>query len=71
MRITRDFPFVDLRKVLNSLIQIFTRKLLISITIHDATKLRIVCLTKTEGALPSNSQFLMRRTQQKTPRPDK
>ena len=50
--------------------QIFTRKLSISLAIHDATKLRIICLTITEGLLPSNSQFLMKRAQQKTPRPD-
>ena len=34
-------------------------------TIHDATKSQIICLTKTEGLLPSSSQFLMKRTQQK------
>ena len=48
LRITRA-----LRKVLNShTFQIFTSKLWLSITIHDATKSRIICLTKTEGFLP-------------------
>ena len=34
---------------------------MICITIHEATKSRIIWLTKTEGLLPSNSQFLMKR----------
>ena len=59
MRITGDFLFVDLRKVLNSL---YTSRFLLvscrySIRIHETTKSRIICLTKTEGLLPSNSQF--------------
>ena len=63
VRITRDFLFVDLRKELNS---ITSRFLLVScrylyITIHDATKSRIICLTYTEGLFPSNSKFLMKR----------
>ena len=37
--------------------QIFTSKLSISITIHDATKLRIICLTKTEGFFHQISSF--------------
>ena len=36
-----------------------------SITIHDAPKSRIICLTKTKGLLPSNFQFLVKRTQQR------
>ena len=49
VRITRDFLFVDLRKVPNSLTSRFLllSKLSISITIHDATKSRIIFLTKT------------------------
>ena len=72
MRITREFLYVDLRKYGTELtyFQIFARKLLISITIHDTTKSWIISLTKTEGLLPSNSQFLMKKTQQKTPRSD-
>ena len=71
VRITRDFLFVDLRKVLNSLTYRFLRvELSISITIHGATKSRIICLIKTETLLLSNSQFLMKRTKQKTTRPD-
>ena len=39
--------------------QIFTSKLSISITIYDATKSRITCLTKTKGLFTLwNSQFL-------------
>ena len=51
-------------------LQISSNKLLICITIHDATKSWIICLTKPEGLLPSKSQFLMKRTQQKTLRPN-
>ena len=49
---------------------IFTSKLSISITKHVATKSWIIGLTKTEGLLPSNYQFLMKRTQQNTLRLD-
>ena len=70
MRITRDFFFVDLRKKLNSLTSRFRQVSCPCITIHDEIKLRIICLTKTEGLL-SNSLFLMKRTQQKTPRPNR
>ena len=69
VRITRDFLFVDLHMVLNSLTpRFFTRKLPISITIRDATKSQIICFTKTEWPLPSNSQFRMKRTQQRVRR---
>ena len=69
LRITRDFLFLTYVRYWIHF-QIFTSKLWVSMTIHDATKSRIICLTKTEGLLPSNSQFLMKRAQQKTPRPD-
>ena len=64
VRITGDFFFVDLRKKLHSLTD-FYKELSIWIIIHDATKSRIICLTRAEGLLWSNSQFLMNRTQQK------
>ena len=50
IRIIRDFLFGGLRKVLNSLTSRFLRvscRYLLYITIHDATKSRIICLTKT------------------------
>ena len=66
VRITRDFFFVDLPKKLNSLnLKISSGKLCICITIHNATKSRIICLTKTEGLLPSNSQFLIKKDHNK------
>ena len=72
VRITRDF-LVDLHNYGTEFtyFQIFTRKLSISVTIHDATKSWIICLKKKpDGPLPSNFQFLMKRTQQKTLRAD-
>ena len=57
--------FVDLREKLNSLTCRLRHKLSICITVYDITKLQIVCSTKTEGLLLSNSQFLMNSTQQR------
>ena len=65
-RITRDFLFVDLTEELSSgYIYIFTSKLWISITVHDVTKSRIICFTKTGGLLPSNSKLFIKRTQKR------
>ena len=69
-RITKGFFLVDLRNKLNSLTCRFLQGSSISITIHNATTSRIICLTKTDVLVLSNSQFLMKRTQQKTPMPD-
>ena len=59
VRMTRNFLPVDLCKELNSLTSRFL--LVISITTHDATKSRIIYLTETEGLIPSNSQFVIKK----------
>ena len=53
VRITRDFLFVDLRKVLNSLTSRFLR---VSCG-YLYTWSRIICLTKTEGLLPDSVSY--------------